>query len=164
MTKDHYSGVAGIYFWRILKKIGRIGELEKHQVLDFGCGSGRLKSLYPNVIGYDIDPRLSEVQDWRAVDFDTVVINEVFYEMTEPNIIGFLEELKRVKPQAAIVVGIGRRGLLNRVGAFLLKADAHDKYRIDPQKELEILSRYFRIEKKTAVFWLCDIFKLRFKS
>lgn len=163
MAADQYSGFAGIYFWRILKKIGKLGELDSYQTLDFGCGSGRLKSLYPGtVVGYDVDPRFSETADWRTVKFDTVVINQVFYEMVEQDIVAFLEGLRVVNPNATVIVGIGRRSWLNRLGAWLLRPDAHDKYRTSPEREREILLHYFRIEARISVFWMCDIYKLRF--
>ena len=70
-----------IYFNRILKTIIRIGNLDRRDVtiLDFGCGTGYLKRHLPDkVIGYDVIPELTEVSDWRDVQFDVVVANELF--------------------------------------------------------------------------------------
>ena len=79
-SKDYYKGIKGIYFHNILKKIIEIGHLDKRNVriLDFGCGLNKFKSLLPNVIGYDIQPRFTEIDDWKKLQFDVVITNAVF--------------------------------------------------------------------------------------
>lgn len=157
--KDHYKGIQGIYFWAILYTIKSM--IEDYPVLDFGCGLGKLSRICPSVINYDKDPTLSVVKDWRAYHFRTVVANQVFYEMDEVDVIAFLNELRLLKAEITLVVGIARRGWLNKLGARLLQKDAHDKYKINPNKELEILKRYFRVEAKKSVFGLCDVYKFK---
>ena len=73
----NYSGFSRYYFRKLLNSIINVGCLTRRsiRVLDFGCGNGELKKLLPNanIIGYDIIPHLSDVDDWRKVNFDILV-------------------------------------------------------------------------------------------
>ena len=164
-----YHGVARFYFRYLLKQIIKVGELNKPNiaVLDFGCGKGELKRLLNlgNVVGYDIIPRLSDVQDWRDVDFDVLVANEVFYSLEGHELERLLDELKRKNSNLKLVVGISRQGILNNIGKILLgRSDAHSATKIGPKKELQILQNYCDVRRRKNVFFLADILVFTFKS
>ena len=63
-------------------KIIEVGNFhEKKNVLDYGCGTGDLKKLNlqkknkSTIINYDIIEELSEIKDWREINFDTIVFS-----------------------------------------------------------------------------------------
>lgn len=161
--KDHYEGITGIYFWRVLKKVVKIGDLKDKKVLDFGCGLKKLKTLIPNVISYDKDPLFTEVVDWKNQDFEVVVASQVFYEMTSWEVETFLNELRQVNPNALLILTISRHGWLNKLGAWLFDKDAHKRYKLIPQQEWEILEPRVTVLKKTSVFFMCDIYLTKLK-
>lgn len=163
-----YSGLSKFYFRNLLNQIVRVGRLERPgiSILDFGCGRGELKRLLggEKVIGYDIIPSLSDVGDWRSVDFDILVANEVFYSFSEEDLERLLLELKRKNKTLELIVGISRQGFLNNIGKYLLgRPDAHSATRIGPEKELAILERHCRINRKKNVMHLANVYSLSFK-
>ena len=163
-----YSGLSKFYFERLLKQIIKIGDLHKTEskILDFGCGIGELKRILgrENIIGYDVVPELSDVEDWRLVSFDILVANEVFYSFSEEDLDGLVAELKKVNPNLLLIVGISRQGWLNNIGKLLLgRSDAHSATKLSPRKEVEVLMRKCAIVKSKNVMNLANIYLMRFK-
>jgi len=164
-----YAGVSKYYFESLLKKIIKLGGLEnsRARILDFGCGHGELKRMVPqcDVINYDIISELSDVDDWRSVDFDIFVSNQVFCCFEKVQLSEFLQELKSLKPNVKLVLGISRQGFLNKLGMYLLgRTNAHAMIRLDLATELDILGEYCEIEKVETLLYLADVYVLRFKN
>jgi SAM-dependent methyltransferase len=163
---DYYSGVKGVYFFAILKRIIAVADLGRRDVvvLDFGCGTGRLSQLLPGkVIGYDAIPELSDVDDWRKTKFDVVVANEVFYLFTAAQLTEFLAELRALNPNAELVIGISRQGILNNILKHLAgRPGAHEGTQLRPNEELKILTQHLELLGHTSVFQLCDVYHMRF--
>jgi SAM-dependent methyltransferase len=166
--KDYYSGLKGVYFFRILKTIIRLGALDSRavRILDFGCGTSHLGQLLAGkVIGYDIIPELSEISDWRMAQFDVVVANEVFYLFDARQLTHFLRELRMVNPHVELLVGISRQGLFNNVLKRLAgELDAHTGTKLKPKEELELLTEQLEILDRASVFQLCDVYYMRYKD
>jgi SAM-dependent methyltransferase len=163
-----YSGLSKFYFQHLLRQLAKIGNLARPgiTILDFGCGTGELKRLLAGaqVVCYDIIPELSDMADWRAVDFDVLVANEVFYSFSEADLETLLLELKQKNPAIELVVGISRQGLLNNIGKYLFgRPDAHSATKIGPKKELEILERHCRVNRQKNVMNLANVYSLSFK-
>jgi SAM-dependent methyltransferase len=166
--QDYYVGVKGLYFFSILRTIIRLGRLDSRDVriLDFGCGTGRLSQLLPGkVVGYDVIPEFSDVDDWRKVKFDVFVANAVFYLFSEKELTDFLMDLKELNSSAEILFGISRQGLLNNALKYLAgEPDAHAGTRLQPNDEIEVLSRDLEILTHASVFQLCDVYYMRFRT
>ena len=153
----------------ILREIVAIGNLANQKdlrILDFGCGFGELKKILGanRVVGYDIIPELSDVLDWRSVEFDVIVANEVFYCFNSDALNSLLLELKNHNPELMLIVGISKQGVLNNIGKYILfRPNAHSATKISPSQELEILLGHCTIVKHVSLFFLVDIFLLKFK-
>jgi len=163
-----YSGLSQFYFRYLLHQIVKVGELTRPgiTILDFGCGRGELKRLLgaKNVIGYDIIPELSDVPDWREVDFEVLVANEVFYSFSEEALESLLHELKQKNPALELVVGISRQGVLNNLGKYLFgRPDAHAATKIGPRIEVDILERHCRLIRRKNVLNLANVYVLAFR-
>ena len=162
-----YSRIAGIYFKKILKTIISIADLDKRDVviLDFGCGHGVLKGMLGSekVINYDIVTHLSDIDDWKKVDFDVVVVNEVFYSFSREQLNETLRAFREKSCDMELIVGMSRQSWLNEFGKFILGYnDAHDGTLIKPEEELAIIKQHMRMVKHASVFMLMDIYSFRF--
>ena len=171
-TKDHaidyYTGLTGIYLYGVLKKIIKIGNLRYRNVriLDFGCGLNKFKTLLPDkVTGYDVQPRFTEINDWRKVKFDVLVSNQVFYLITKYELRKFLKELYKVNPKVELIVSMTRRTLLQKIFKHILgQGDAWADTKILPPEELRILLERMTIVKKQDYFKLADVYLMKFKE
>ena len=164
-----YDGIKSIYFHQILKKIISIGGLKYRnlRVLDFGSGYGELKKMLPGVevINFDIVKELSDVNDWKSVSFDIVVVNEVFYLFDEFEIFQFLNDLYTINNNTELIVGISRQSWLNNFGKIILgQGDAHKGTKTPPLKEIKILKSMMDIIKHKSVYMLSDVYHLCFKN
>ena len=163
-----YGGISGFYFNRLLQSLIKVGGLEndKKGVLDFGAGLGVLKRMLPGskIINYDVVRELSDVDDWKEVAFDVMVINEVLYLFEEKEILQLLVDVKRINPKAELVVGISRQSWLNNLGKIILgQADAHSGTKTGPKEELKILRSQMDVVQHKSVLMLADVYRLKFK-
>ena len=164
-----YGLVSGIYFNKILMTIIKLGDLEneKGKIMDFGCGYGNLKKILNNnrVINYDIISELSDVPDWRSCDFNVMVANQVFYSFHPEQLKEHIDELFSINPNVRLIVGISKQGLLNNIGKILLgRWNAHRATKMKPFEEKEILLSKMKVENKKTVFFLMDIYLLKFSE
>jgi len=165
---DYYTGLNGVYFRRILKKIIRVGNLKNNnkKILDFGCGVGYLKKIIGDrVINYDILKDLSSIADWKEAEFDIIVSNEVFHYMEKPELINFLYELYTKNKDVKMVLGVAKTNLLTKIAMTLSrKTDAHDGIVLNHKEIMDILKKKMIVIKKTSVFQMCDIYIMKFRE
>ena len=159
-----YKGISKIYFNYLISEIINIASLDSRniKILDFGCGIGQLKKLLgEKVISFDKVEELSDISDWRDMEFEVMVVNQVFYTFTKEELESLLKELKSRKKRIELVVGISRQGILNNLGKILLgKLNSHSGTKINPKTEIETLLNYCKLIKKRNIFFLAEIYQL----
>jgi len=167
-----YGLITGIYFRKLLRTIINIGHFNDENliVLDFGAGFGELKKMLMSlnapvkVINYEIKKELTEIENWQDVDFEVIVCNEVFYTFEEEELIQLLYDLKNHNSNLEMIVGISRQSFINKIGAIILNVkDAHKGTKLGPKKELEILLKELEIIEQKSIFYLADVYRLKFK-
>jgi len=167
-TKDYYKGLSGIYFFKILRTIIKMGNLRDRNVkiLDFGCGVGHLKKLLPGkVINYDVNPELTEIEDWKKADFDAVVANQVLIYLSKDELMSLLEELYKHNPKIEMYVGISTQGIINKIlRIFANQGDSYADCKLSPKDEISILKQKMDVIKKRTVFFMTEVYSLRFKN
>jgi len=131
--EDYYHGLARFYFERILKAAIEMGDLRRTEgpILDFGCGVGHLKRLLgrDDVVGYDIIPELSDVDDYRRVEPARIVLVNVLEHISLDGIAALLRDFLRMNPKAALVVALPTENLLSRIAIRLAGLPwAHDDH------------------------------------
>ena len=164
-----YSGLSQFYFRHLLKQIIKVGRLDRSQIriLDFGCGRGELKRILgeKKVIGYDIIRELSDVLDWREVDFDVLVANQVFYSFSEKDLECLLQELREKNHALELVIGVSRQGILNNIGKYLLAMpNAHEASKLTAKQEMKIFEKYCELIVRKSFILIADVYLLRFKN
>ena len=166
-----HGNISSIYFNNIFDNIIKYidqSKTNKIKILDFGCGNGYLKKrLGKNkkikIIGYDIVKELSDVKNWKSVNFDYFVSCHVFTYLKKNQIENIFKYLKKKHLKSKVIVAITRQGWLNKLGAFILnEPEAHTNFNLNPNQELKILTKYMKIKKKINIFFLTDIYVLEF--
>ena len=169
----NYGLISGIYFRKILKVIIQLGGLGTRNIiiLDFGAGFGFLKSMllklnsFARIVNYDIKKDLTEIEDWRDVEFDVLVCNEVFYTFEKEELIHLLNELKSHNKNLEMLVGISKQGFLNNLGKILLgEFDAHSGTKLKPIEEINVLQEHMDVIAKRTIWGLADVYHLKFKK
>lgn len=156
--QDYYRGFAKIYFSRILETLIKFGGLRKEKglILDFGCGFGYLKKKLrnKNVIGYDIIPELSEVNNYQELIPKQIVLNNVLEHLYPEEIKNLLTEFKRMNPRAVLLVCLPTENLVSKIMMRLANfKNAHDDH-VSSYKEInKIIEEKYCLEKKRYLFF-----------
>lgn len=161
-----------IYFHAVLKKIAKLvckSSGKPLNVIDFGCGTGLLKSFIKKldstieVTGYDIDSSLSEIKDPWAIPYDIWVFNHVLMYMSAVEISDLICRIKLRNPHALIIIGAGRQNYLSKIGKILLNQNAHNGTISSIDSQIEIIQRQLEIISKSSIYLMTEIIACRFK-
>ncbi|MDC0944928.1 hypothetical protein OAR82_03685 [Candidatus Pelagibacter sp.] len=137
---------------------------KKDKILDFGGGIGLLKSYMlkrgiKNIIIYDKIKKLSETKDWTKLEFDTVIISQVLYLLSEQEIRNLFRKINKKKINK-IIIAFSTQSLINKVFAFFLfHKDAHKNTKTSSSLEEILIEEYFFINKKINFFGLFKVIK-----
>ena len=168
MSEDYYKGFGKIYFEKIINDIIKIGNLKinEKKILDYGCGVKYLeKTLNKKILNFDIKKKYSEIDDINKHDFDIIVLNHVLMYMTEKQIRELFLKIKSTKGDCEFIIGIGRMSLINKLASILsFNFKAHTGTKTFPDKQIKIILEYFEIKTKKSVFFMTDIYYLKFKK
>lgn len=132
-------------------------------VLDFGCGDGWLKKYLDNcedigirftdprynIIGYDIDPKLTEIKDYTKVKPDKIFALDVFEHISKTQIRKIIRNFKKMNPQVVLITIIPTETWLWRKTRKLVGLSETVADHITKLKEiLKILEEEMVLEKK----------------
>jgi len=167
--KNYYKGLAGIYFSLTINSIVKLGDIDKTEntILDFGSGYGHLKKNIKKakVINFDKIKEFTDVHDWKQVNFNVFVSNQVFYELTEEKINKIFDYLKKFKKDTMIIIGISNQNFLSKIGMFILDyKNAHKKTITSFTDQKKIINKYFEIIKKKNNFFVNTVILCKIKS
>ncbi len=168
MKEDYYKGFGKIYFEKIINEIIKIGDLSYNnlKILDYGCGVKFLeKKLKKKILNFDINKNYSEINNIFNYDFNVMVINHVLMYMSEYQIKKLLESFRLKKKDCRFIIGIGRMSFINKLAALMsLNFKAHLGAKTCPSKQIEIILEYLEIISHKSVFFMTDIYYLKFKK
>lgn len=156
--KDYYQGLAGIYFRKILKTIIDFGDLENEPnlILDFGCGLSHLKKTLKrdNIIGYDIEADLSEINDYKKLKPQKIVLSGVLEHLYLDHIETLLQEFQIMNSKASLIVYLPTENSVSKIAMRLAgQSNAHDDH-VSKYKDInKVLAKYFKIKKRKYIFF-----------
>lgn len=146
----------------------KMADLRKGEViLDFGCGKGWLKSKLKergyNVVGYDITPEHSDVEDYTKIKPDKIFLTDVFEHLSKEEIVGVINNFKKMNPHFEIITSIPTENWLSRKARKILGKNERAKDHITPIKDiLKILNENLILIKK--INFLTVSYIARFKN
>lgn len=163
--EDYYRGIAKFYFNWILETIIKFGNLRKESglIFDFGCGHGHLKDKLKglNVIGYDIIPELSDIEDYRKLVPGQIVLCGVLEHLYLREIKVLLEEFRGMNPRAVLLVCLPTENWISKIAMRLAgQKNAHDDH-VSRYKEINeiIEKKYFPEKRSYLLFGMAQITK-----
>lgn len=133
-------------------------------ILDFGCGIGQLKKTIPehNVIGYDIDPKLTGIKDYKKVKANKVFVLDVFEHIPEKEIRRILRNFKKFYGEFTLVAAIPTENWLWRKSRKLMGLSERVADHMTPLKKiLKILHEELTWVRQVNFFGITHISKWR---
>tara|TARA_Y100000310_G_scaffold329947_1_gene400710 strand:- start:38409 stop:38960 length:552 start_codon:yes stop_codon:yes gene_type:complete len=146
----------------------KLAKLKKSDlILDFGCGAGWLKNLLKkkgyNVVGYDITPEQSDINDYTSIKPDKIFVIDVFEHISKEEIRRTIQNFKKMNPNFELITIIPKENWISRKIRKLLGKDEVVADHITPLKDiLVILKSELKLLKK--VNFLGVSFIGRFKN
>lgn len=167
--EDYYKGMSKVYFNKILATIIRLGNLksQKGMILDFGCGHQYLKKRLPSqqVIGYDIIPALSDVEDYRILKPEVIVCNNILEHFTQSQIHEKIREFKEMNKSCTLITATPTENWLSKVGMFITgMTNAHDDHKSKLKEINSILEGYCNIQARKKVYTLSEVSVWKWKN
>ena len=163
--------ISKFYFDKIYEEIINIGKFnEDKKILDFGCGLGLLKKKnlqkknLSKIRNYDIISELSDVEDWKSTNFNTIIFSEVLCYFYPEEIKKILHDLRIINPKLEIISVISTQSILNKIGSKLLgHSNDHDNIKTSPKMEIEIFLNHCNLLDKKNFCNLFNVLKFNFK-
>jgi len=164
---EHKNPLVRLFFkWKFSLAI-KYADLKKDDlILDFGCGISWLKKIIPEykVIGYDIDPKLTEIKDYKYLKPDKIFILDVFEHVPKEEIRNILRNFKKMNPNVKLITAIPTETWLWRKSRKLMGLSERVADHITPLKEIvKILEEEYTEVKKINFFLMSRISLWRLK-
>ncbi|MDD5148589.1 MAG: hypothetical protein PHH08_03955 [Candidatus ainarchaeum sp.] len=145
------------YFYGSLKESAKLAQVKPGEtVLDFGCNNKMLKKYLPecNYIGYDIDPKYSDVKDYTTVRPDTVFSVSVFEYLTEEELDSVAGDFIKMGAKQ-LITGQPTVNTIGKILSFLSGTYYKNKkeFRQYYRQTHEILGRHFDLAEETNFFF-----------
>lgn len=156
--EDYYKGLAGIYNHRNMQTVINFGNLENENglILDFGCGVGHLKRKLnqKNVVGYDIIPELSDIDDYRNLKPSKIILISILEHINLDEIDKLLNEFLTMNPKAELMVLLPTENFISKIAMRLARQrNAHDDH-VSKYKDInKVIEKYYYPKKRVYNFF-----------
>ena len=166
-TVLHKNPIVRIYFRKKFNKIKKFADLKKDDlILDFGCGDKWLKKVLVgyNVIGYDVNPKQTEVKDYRTLHPDKIFLIDVFEHIPLEGIKSIIKDFKKMNPNVEIITSIPTENWIARKTRVLVGKQERVLDHVTRLKEIwALLNSEMQLVKKANFFTIAWIAKFKNK-
>ena len=155
---DYYKGFSKIYFNKILDTIIDFGNLknEKGLILDYGCGLGHLKKKIPqaNIVGYDIIPELSDIDNFRSLCPQKIILSGVLEHLCLNEIDSLLNDFQKMNSSAELLVFLPTENWISSIAMCLARQpNAHSDH-VSKYKDInQLIEKYYQIYIRKYIFF-----------
>ena len=163
LTNTYESGsfIAKIYFrWKVMTAIKLAGLKKDDLILDYGCGDGWLEHKLKNynILGYDLNPKKSFIEDYTKVRPTKIFILDVFEHVPVKVIKEIISNFKKMGDFELIVSQPTENWLSRTVRKMIGKSPVPDEHITRYEQIIHILKKEFNLVKKVNFFTVCHIF------
>ena len=137
---------------------------ENDIILDFGCGDKWLKKRLPrfNIIGYDINPKQTEIRDYRTIKPTKIFCLDVFEHIPAKEIEKIIENFKKMNNNFELIVSIPTGNFISRKARkFVGKSEILEGHITSYKEILDLLKKNFELRNKINFFTVTKIFKFK---
>ena len=123
-------------------------------ILDFGCGEQYLKIVLKKgkIIGYDIDPKLTDVIDYRKVKVNKIFCCQSLEHLRQDELVDAVKNFKKMNPEK-VVVATSTDNFLSEIGIKFIRSvkDSHDTHYVNYEQIHEVMGKYFKLKRKKNI-------------
>ena len=164
-TVLHKNPLIRLFFRWKFRRITKFAGLKRGDlILDFGCGDKWLKRILRGykVVGYDINPKQTEVDDYTKLEPDKIFVIDVFEHIHKNEIREIIKNFKKMNPNFELITAIPFENWISRKTRKLLGMRERAIDHITSIGEiLPILFSELRLVKKTNFFNVTYIAKFK---
>tara|TARA_Y100000034_G_scaffold126730_1_gene178406 strand:+ start:383 stop:910 length:528 start_codon:yes stop_codon:yes gene_type:complete len=128
---------------------------EDDVILDFGCGEQYSKRVIKKgkVIGYDIDPKLTDVKDYKKVKVNKVFCCQSLEHLKNDELKEVIDHFASLKVEK-VVIATSTDNWLSELGMKLIKSveDAHDTHYSDYKTIHRLMGEKFKLVNKKNIY------------
>jgi hypothetical protein len=126
------------YKWKFKIAIDYAGLKQEYQILDFGCGEGELKKKLEDysVIGYDINPKQTDILDYTLLEPNVIFAMDVFEHISRTKLREILKNFKKMNPNVHLITAIPTETWLWRKARKVMGLSERVADHITPLKEI----------------------------
>lgn len=145
---------------KFLRSVANNGTL----ILDFGCGPGILKERLPNhnIVGYDVDSRFGDVEDFKTIKPEVIFSHHVLEHLEERELKKVINEFYKMEPKY-LILGEPTENMVGRVGRKILKMRTYEEmgHQVNLKTIYSYLENYFDLIEERDVYTLTKVSKWR---
>lgn len=166
-TVLHKNPIVRMYFRLKFSKITKFAKLKKNQlILDFGCGDKWLKKILRGyeVVGYDLNPKQTEINDYTKIKPDKIFVIDVFEHISLETIKDIIKNFKKMNINFELITSIPTENWISRKIRVLVGKEERAPDHITSLREIwPILTSEMELIKKTNFLSIAWIARFRNK-
>lgn len=153
------------YFFRTkFKIIIKFANLKKDDViLDFGCGDKWLKRILQgyNVVGYDINPKQTEIKNYRKIQPNKIFAIDVFEHIPEDKLEKIIADFKKMGDFELIACIPTENFISRKVRKLLRKKERAIDHLTEYRQIKKILDKKLKLSKRLNFLTISHFLKYK---